>query len=173
LRHDSGRRKRSYFGHTTLLQHPRARVERRAGGAHIVHQHDNGSGERARVSRGRERVADVSVTPRCGKAGLRGRRAKALQRLKDRETERSCEVGGLIESALAAPGRMERDRYGMRRGCQDVRPALAHQRAEGAGQRAATVVFQRVDDGAKRAVVRADRAGAIDTRSKAPASRAE
>jgi len=173
LRHDSSRGKRSYLGHATRLQRPGARVERRAGGAHIVHQHDNGSVERSRVPRGRERVADVSVTPCRRQADLSGRRANAPQRLHDRETERSCQVGSLIESALAAPGRVERDRDRAGRAGEDVRPAFAHQRGEWGGQRAAAVVFQRVDDGAKRAVVGADRAGAIDSRSKAPASRTQ
>ena len=45
-----------------LLQHPRARLERRAGRAHIVHQHDDAPRSAARAPRAqRERAADVAL----------------------------------------------------------------------------------------------------------------
>ena len=162
-RHDSRCRKRPHLRDPRLLQHPRARLERRAGRAHIVDQHDDRAGERGGGARRRRRRR-----ARCDGAGRpAGRSASRVARTRrsagdDRQAEVPREIGGLIESALAAARRVQRHRHDAGGAGEHVGAALAHQRAERPRQRSPSVVLQRVDDRAQRAVVGADRARAID-----------
>ncbi len=96
----------------------------------------------------------------------------AAERRTDRQPDVPREIGRLVESAVSAPRRVQRNGNGAVCARQDAGAALAHQRAERTRQRSASVVLQRVDDRAQRAVVLADRPRAIDRRASAAAARA-
>jgi hypothetical protein len=170
LPHDSSSCNRAHFRRPHVSQGSRARLERRTGGAHIVDQYDDLAAQRLRRARRHEGVPYVLVAPRGWKARLRGGRPRSTERAEDRKAQLSGEVGGLIESASTAPLPMKRYGYRVGGARQDIGAPHAHQGAEGHGQRSAAVVFQRVDDGAKRAVVGADGARAADDGLAAPAS---
>jgi hypothetical protein len=55
-------------------------------------------------------------------------------------------IGGLVESAFAASQPVQRHRYHTIGSEQHIAAAVAHQGAEGLGQRSAPVVLECVDD---------------------------
>jgi hypothetical protein len=155
-----------------VLERACARFERRSRRAHVVYQHDDGAGENLSLSGRRECLPDVAVTPSGGQSRLRAGRADATQGAADGQAGVPREIVRLVEPAVAATRWMKRDRNRAVRAVENRCAALAHQRAQRPRERAAAVVLQGVDDGAKRAVVRADRACAIDEPFAPPAARA-
>jgi len=110
-----------------------------------------------------------------GKPCLRRRRADPPQRLVDGQAVRAQpprKVERLVESPGAPPGRMQGNRDEAVGVPEQFRAPAPHQAGQRLCQRTAPVVLQRVDDGAKCAVVGAGREGAIDEAVSAAASRA-
>ena len=165
---------RPHFPHSRLLQHPRARFERRAGRAHVVHEDHDRPDERGGRAGDGKRIADVAMTLRRGQVGLRGGRADAPQRRVRPDVAggaaRSCR---LIEAALPPARRVERDRERRRRRPRGGRrPRMRIRPRQRPGQRSASLVFESVDDRPQRSVVGANRARPIDEARSATAARA-
>ena len=118
----------------------------------------------------REGAADVTVTTRGRKPGLRPGGTVTAKGPADRHAQMAREVGGLIEPALAPPRRVERHRNRPVGARQHVGAADAHQFGQRPRQRSPSFVFQRVHDRAQRAVVPADGARAIHLAGAAPAA---
>ena len=112
---------------------------------------------------------------RGGKPRLRRRGADPPQRLVDGQAvgaEPPRKVKRLVESAGAPPGRMKGNRDEAVGVPEQLLAPAAHQGRQRLRQRAAPVVLQRMDNGAKRAVVGAGRERAIDEAMSTPAARA-
>ena len=85
--HDSGCCKRPHFARARRLQHPRARLERRAGRRDVVDQHDHATSSAAHARRAaaiaatrraeRSTSANASRTLRCALIGRQRRSATA------------------------------------------------------------------------------------------------
>ena len=71
------------------------------------------------------------------------------------------QIGRLVEAALPSSRRVQRNRHGRAGADEHVGTPIAHEGRETRRQRAAGVVLERVHDGAKRALVRADGARGI------------
>ena len=169
-RHDSRRGKRAHLPRPGPSQHARARLERRAGRAHIVHQQhrqpiDVGAVVAARTRRARcacRRAAGRSV---CDAVARVRRSTFAIGRPRCRASS-----SRLVEAARAPPRRCSGT--GTTRSAPDserrrrwrIISARADARAIGAA------VLQRVDDRAQRAVVCADRARRRDSRCRCAGS---
>ncbi len=170
--HDSCGRKRAHFANTTRLQDPRARVQRRARRAHIVHQHHNRAPERRRMAGRLECAPHVATAFGSGQSGLCPRGPHAPQGGADGQSEPARQVGRLVEPALATPRRMKRHRHDRAGAVQEIGASFAHQSRERAGQRSTPVVLEREDDGTERAIVVANRAHPIERPVDAPATHA-
>jgi len=112
---------------------------------------------------------------RDGKPRLRRRGPNAPERLADGQatgTEPSREVERLVESAGAPSRRMKGNRDEAVRVLEQPRAPAPHQGGQRFRQRSPPFIFQRVDDGAKRAVVGAGRERPCDEAPSAAASRA-
>jgi hypothetical protein len=110
------------------------------------------------------------MSPGCRKLDLRSGRADTTERLHDRQPEALCEILRLIEATLPPAARMERDGNDDVRVPQEVGTRHAHARSQRAPDRTPPLVFERVDDFAQRAIVKADRAPAIDRAPPTPAA---
>ena len=173
-RHDSRCRKRAHFHYAGLLEHPRARIERRACRADVVYQdHDRPFEIAAGAPEGnRKSSADVRVAASGRKFSLRPGSAVTAEGRADWHAQVAREVGGLIESALSPPRRVERHRNRPIGAGQHVGAADAHQFGQRPRQRSSPFVFERVHDRAQRAVVCADGTRAIHLAVAAAATRA-
>ena len=110
------------------------------------------------------------MPPGGRQAGLNDGRPYAPKRTTDRQAQMTREIGGLVETAGAPPGRMQRHRHDRRRAGQHIASAVAHECRERGRQRTPSVVLQRVDDRSQRSLVGADRTGAVDARRRTAAS---
>jgi hypothetical protein len=96
------RREGANFRHAGSFQCSRARLQRRPGRAHIIHEHDNCALHGAYGRRDRERVAYIAV-PLCGwESGLRRGHPDSLKGGHDPQVEMPRQIAGLIETALAS-----------------------------------------------------------------------
>ena len=147
---DSRGRKRANFARAGVQQHARARLERRARRAHIVHEHDDRTAD-VPPSSHRERVPDIRVPPRGGKVGLRGGGPDALQRRRAPERKMPRDFGRLVEAPRALSRSMKRNRYHDVGAGKDAAPCAGAAVPPVDAPATPTVVFQRVDDGPQRA----------------------
>ena len=145
--HDSRGCKRAHDRDSLLFEHSRARVQRCAGRADIVDQHDNPSSKSGYARRGQKRAAHVLLPLRGGEIGLNGSCAHAAQYPRDGKPNVAREVVRLIETALTTACAMERHRHGTGGSVEDLGSSLAHERSEGPSEGAVRVVFQSVHDG--------------------------
>ena len=132
-RHDSGCRHRADVRRARRAQHLRARLERRARRAHVVHQNDPQSLEPWPGARApeRKRVPHVRV-PRVGREiGLRRRRAGSPQGVDHRHAQPRRELARLVEAARPPPAAMERHRHDEVRAVEHVGSRDAQARARG------------------------------------------
>ena len=195
--HDSRCRKRADFPHAGLFEHSRACIERGARRADVVYQdHDRPFepaflhwrwGPTPAPQRGcraggpgmaggapevnRKSSTDVSVTARGRKFSLRPRSAVTAEGRADWHAQVAREVGGLVESALSPPRRVERHRNRPIGARQHIGAADAHQFGQRLSQCSPPFIFERVHDRAQRAVVLADGTRAIHLPVAAPAAR--
>ena len=93
-----------------------------------------------------ERAAHVPSPRARGETGLRRRESASPQRVDHGKVQRGREIGGLIEAAMEAAPRVQRHGHGARCLVQQIAPGIAHERAEGRRQRAASFVLERVND---------------------------
>ena len=134
-RHDSRCRKRAHLRDPRLLQHPRARLQRRARRAHVVDQHDGRCRRAAAAARVDANASRTLRWRRRGRqAGLRRRRADAPERRGTPATPRCrARSAAWLKPRCAAPRRVERHRddgvgalrAGPRRARASARPAAA------------------------------------------------
>ena len=160
---DSGCCKRPHLFRAAGSQHPRTCLQRRAGRAHVVDQHDREAVD-PRTSAQCEHRGDVLPSRLGGEAGLRARRPRSFQRAAHGQTENAGELVRLVEAATPLPFPVQGNRHDDIGPTQDCGPMLLQQRSERARQRTARVVLQRVHDCAKRAVVVAERGAGGDVR---------
>ena len=169
--HDSRRRKRAHLARPRLVERAGTRLEGRSCGTDIIDEHDDGSGEAAGRSPRPKRGADVPVAARGCQRCLRHRRPHALERMDNGQSQSTREIVCLVETALTAPGRMERHRNDGLSALQN-RPALfTHARGKRHGKRPPPVVLERVHNRAKRAGVLTNSPAPRDSRLDPPAAR--
>lgn len=106
------------------------------------------------------------------KARLCRRRAAAPKRAADRNPKMPPEIESLVETTRSTTRRVERHRNDRSRSLEHIRASSPQHRAKRGGKRPPAVVFQRVNDCAQRALVRAYRPRPIDEATRAPTARA-
>src|SRR4030095_13909554 len=87
----------------------------------------------------------------------------------DGKVERACQIRRLIESATHAPRGMQRHRYRTVRIADEIFSRGSQQSAEACADGAPSFVLERVNDLAKRALVRPDGPAGVDEAGSPPA----
>ncbi len=169
-RHDSGGRERAHLRDPAFLERARTRFEGRTRRAHVIDQQHGFPDEPTGGPRQPKGAAHVPVATPGRQAGLRRGRADASQSRVDRNVQPPGQIVGLVEPALPSSRRVERHGDGGVDPVEKIPASIAHQCGQRPGKRSVPVVLQRVDDGSKRPLVRADRAGSVDVPARAPAS---
>jgi hypothetical protein len=120
-----------------------------------------------------ERILHVSRTCRGWEIDLRLCWPRALEKPCDRQSERLCEIVGLVEAAGSLASRMERDWNHAVCIPEHLRTGVTQHRCETRRDRSAAVVFQCVNDVAKPALIGPNRPRAIDRVWRLPARTAD
>lgn len=136
-----------------LAQDPGARLDRRAGRDHVIHD-GNARPAYPRRYRAPRRTPSRREAPPYVSVPAR--------RVDDRQTQLGGQLGRLIEAAGSAAARMEGHWYHTFRVSKDRRAVLTHQLAESHGERVPAVVLQEMDQLPEGPFVWTDGAGPAD-----------